>query len=191
MAMTTTERPIDLDGLTIESIRAGALRGRPVAVLGFARSGIALARFFVDAGAEVTVYDGRPTAELAAARAALDGRPVRLLCGPDAAPADAWRGAALVATSPSINPDYPTAEPRLRAALDALVATRAGGDPSVPALVSRPISSCACASRPIGVTGTKARRRPRPSRPRCSAPIGSIRWCSAEHRDPARRAAPS
>ena len=40
--------------------RAGALRGRKVTVLGFARSGIALARFFVDAGASVTVYDGRP-----------------------------------------------------------------------------------------------------------------------------------
>ena len=65
---------------------AGALRGRPVTVLGFARSGIALARFLADAGARVTVYDGRPAEELAGAIAALEGRTVRLAararCGP-------------------------------------------------------------------------------------------------------------
>ena len=32
--------------------------GRPVAVLGLARSGVALARFLADRGARVTVYDG-------------------------------------------------------------------------------------------------------------------------------------
>ena len=57
--------------------------------------------------------------------------------GPDVDPAAAWAGAALVTTSPSINPDYPTTEPRLRAALQALVAARAAGDPTAPALVSR------------------------------------------------------
>ena len=36
--------PIDLDALTLDAIRAGALRDRPVTVLGLARSGIALAR---------------------------------------------------------------------------------------------------------------------------------------------------
>jgi len=68
----TTDRPLDAraDGpldpaaLTMDAIRAGLLRGRPVTVLGFARSGIALARFLADAGARVTVYDGRPAAEL-------------------------------------------------------------------------------------------------------------------------------
>ena len=60
--MTTTPPPtigptLDPDALTLDGIRAGALAGRPVAVLGFARSGIALARFLVDAGAIVTVYD--------------------------------------------------------------------------------------------------------------------------------------
>ena len=39
---------LDLDALTLEDVRRGALRGRNVTVLGFARSGIALARFFVD-----------------------------------------------------------------------------------------------------------------------------------------------
>ena len=44
-------------------------------VLGLARSGIALARFLADAGARVTVYDGRPAAELAEAiEAWADGR---------------------------------------------------------------------------------------------------------------------
>ncbi|MGZ8528147.1 MAG: hypothetical protein ACXWWR_05075, partial [Candidatus Limnocylindrales bacterium] len=136
--MTTTppQHPgptLDPDELTLEAIRAGALAGRPVSVLGFARSGIALARFLVDAGAIVTVYDRRPVDELAEALARLDGRPIRLLAGPLVEPAEALAGAALVATSPAVNPDYPTSEPRLRAALAALVAARAAGDPLAPA----------------------------------------------------------
>ena len=50
-ATMTTTGPIDLDRLTLDDVRAGALRGRPVTVLGLARSGIALARFLADAGA--------------------------------------------------------------------------------------------------------------------------------------------
>ena len=44
--MTTMNTPdtIDLDGLRLEDIRAGALRDRPITVLGLARSGLALAR---------------------------------------------------------------------------------------------------------------------------------------------------
>ena len=57
-------RTLDLDALTLEDVRAGAFEGRPVTVLGLARSGVALARFLADAGARVTVYDGRPAAEL-------------------------------------------------------------------------------------------------------------------------------
>jgi len=60
MEPTATRRPIDPDGLSMDGIRDGALRGRAVTVLGFARSGIALARFLVDTGADVTIYDGRP-----------------------------------------------------------------------------------------------------------------------------------
>ena len=66
-ATMTTERPIDLDTLTLGGVLDGVLRGRPVTVLGFARSGIALARFLADVGADVTVYDGRPASELASA----------------------------------------------------------------------------------------------------------------------------
>ena len=134
------------------------LRGRPVSVLGFARSGIALARFLADAGAVVTVYDGRPATSLDRAIAAIEGRPVRLLLGPDVDPADALAEASLVVTSPSINPDYPTTEPRLRAALAALVARRAGGDRSVPALVSEvDLFLRLCPAPTVGITGTKGK----------------------------------
>jgi UDP-N-acetylmuramoylalanine--D-glutamate ligase len=149
---------IDPDSLTMAAIRAGWLRGKPVAVLGLARSGIALARFLSDVGARVTVYDGRPASDLAEAIAALEGRDVALALGPDIDPAAVWAGAALVTTSPSINPDYPTTEPRLRAALSVLVAGRARGDLSAPALVSEPdLFLRLCEAPTIGVTGTKGK----------------------------------
>ena len=154
----TEQRTIDPDALTMDSILAGALRGRPVTVLGFARSGIALARFLADAGARVTVYDGRPAEELAGAIDALEGRDVRLALGPEVDPAATWADAALVTTSPSINPDYPTTEPRLRSALRALVEARAAGDPAAPALVSEPdLFLRLCRAPTVGVTGTKGK----------------------------------
>jgi UDP-N-acetylmuramoylalanine--D-glutamate ligase len=158
MNAMTTAAPIDPDALMLDAVRGGALRDRPVTVLGLARSGIALARFLVDAGARVTVYDGRTEAELTDAIAALAGRPVRLLLGPGVEPADAWRDAALVTTSPSINPDFPTTEPRLRAALAGLVAARRAGDPAAPALVSEAdLFLRLCPAPTIGVTGTKGK----------------------------------
>jgi UDP-N-acetylmuramoylalanine--D-glutamate ligase len=162
--MATTERPIDLDRLTLSDVLGGALRGRPVTVLGLARSGISLVRFFRAAGAHVTVYDGRPAGELADALAEAEATagsstmPARLLAGPAVDPAAALAGAALVATSPSINPDYPTTEPRLRAALTALVEARRAGDPGAPALVSEvDLFLRLCPAPTIGVTGTKGK----------------------------------
>ncbi|HET9681330.1 MAG TPA: hypothetical protein VFP19_04765, partial [Candidatus Limnocylindrales bacterium] len=152
----STSQPIDLDGLTIDAVRDGVLRGAPVAVLGFARSGIALARFLHDAGAQVTIYDVRPATALAPAIDALEGREVRLLLGPDVDPEAAWADAALVTTSPSVNPAFPTTEPRLRGALAALVARRAAGDPTAPPVVSEPdLFLRLCPAPTVGVTGTK------------------------------------
>ena len=154
----TTDGPVDLDGLTLAAIRAGALRDRPVTVLGLARSGIALARFLADAGARVTVYDGRPAGDLADGIAALGERSVGLALGPHVDPAATWAGAALVATSPSITPDFPTTEPRLRAALRALVDARAAGDRTIPPLVSEAdLFLRLCPAPTIGVTGTKGK----------------------------------
>jgi UDP-N-acetylmuramoylalanine--D-glutamate ligase len=150
--------PIDPDALTLDGIRDGAIAERPVIVLGFARSGIALARFLADAGARVTIYDSRPPEALAGAIDALEGRPARLMLGPDVDPASAWAGASLVTTSPSINPDFPTTEPRLRAALVALVERRVAGDRSAPALVSEPdLFLRLCPAPTIGITGTKGK----------------------------------
>ncbi|HEY5486593.1 MAG TPA: UDP-N-acetylmuramoyl-L-alanine--D-glutamate ligase [Candidatus Limnocylindrales bacterium] len=149
---------VELDRLTAAGVRDGALAGRSVTVLGLARSGIAMARFFSDAGARVTVYDGRTAGQLGPAIESLGGRAVDLRLGPEVEPASSWASADLVATSPSINPDFPTAEPRLRAALAALVAAHAADPAGAPALVSEPdlvLRMCPCPT--IGVTGTKGK----------------------------------
>ena len=156
--MSTDRAVLDPDRLTMTAVRAGLLQGAPVTVLGFARSGIALARFLVDAGARVTIHDGRPASELADAIAALEGRPATLALGPDVDPATTWADAVLVTTSPSINPDFPTTEPRLRATLRGLVDARAAGEQGVPALVSEPdLFLRLCVAPTIGVTGTKGK----------------------------------
>ncbi len=155
--MSATAR-VDLDALTLAAVRDGALRGVPVAVLGLARTGVALARFFADAGARVTAYDGKPTEALGGSIAALEGRAVALACGPDVDPEAAWADAAIVAFSPSITPGFPTTEPRLRAALAALAARAAAGGPGAPALVSEPdLFLRLCPAPTVGVTGTKGK----------------------------------
>lgn len=154
----TMDGPIDLDALELDAVLGGALRGRRITVLGLARSGVALARFFSDAGARVTIYDGRAMAELQTAIAELGGRSVTLALGPDVDPMSTWLGAGLVATSPAITPDLPTTEPRLRTALQQLVAARSRGEPDAPALVSESdLFLRLCPSPTIGVTGTKGK----------------------------------
>jgi UDP-N-acetylmuramoylalanine--D-glutamate ligase len=151
-------RIVDLDGLSAAGIREGVLDGRSVTVLGLARTGIALARFFADAGARVTIYDGRTASELTGAIDSLGGRTVALRLGPEIDPATTWADADLIATSPSINPDFPTAEPRLRAALRAVVDAHEVDPLGAPALVSETdlvLRMCPCPT--IGVTGTKGK----------------------------------
>ena len=138
---------IDMDRLTLDSFR-----DQPVAVLGLARSGVALSRFLADRGARVTVYDARPAAELAQQIEQLEGRQVRLLLGPDVDPAAALVDQALVATSPSVNTRYPTTEPRLRSALADV--ERHGHVPVVSEIDLFLRLSPATA---VGVTGTKGK----------------------------------
>jgi UDP-N-acetylmuramoylalanine--D-glutamate ligase len=158
MAGTARPATVDPGALTMAAIRDGLLRDRPVAVLGLARSGVALARFLSDAGAHVTVYDRRPREELRSAIDDLGGRAVSLALGPEVDPATTWADAALVTTSPSITPDFPTTEPSLRTALGKLVAARAAGDPTAPALIAEAdlfLRLCPCPV--VGVTGTKGK----------------------------------
>ena len=44
--------PVDLDSLSLDAVRRGALAGVPVTVLGLARTGVGLARFLADARAD-------------------------------------------------------------------------------------------------------------------------------------------
>ena len=192
--MTTDRRRSTSTRLTLDDVRGGRARaaGRS-RCSGFARSGIALARFLADAGAR---RDGlrRPAGGRAGATrsAQLEGRagPARSP-GPDVDPATAWAGAALVTTSPSINPDYPTTEPRLRAALRALVAARAGGDPRGPGarVRGRPVPAPLPGAddrghRDEGQDDDVVADRGDPRRG--PGPPGRPR---RQHRDPARRAA--
>ena len=145
--MTHPTAPIDLASLALDSFR-----DRPVAVLGLARSGLALTRFLVDQGARVTVYDARSAAGLADSIAELGDRKPVLRLGPEVDPGTVLEDQALVCTSPSVNSRYPTTEPRLRGALAALEA--AG---RIPVVSEVDLFLRLCPARTIGITGTKGK----------------------------------
>ncbi len=140
------------DAIDLATLAPTSFRGRPVAVLGFARSGIALARYLHDQGARVTVYDSRPREDLADALGALGGRSVSLCLGPDVDPAVVLRDQACILTSPSVNSRYPTTEPRLRAALTAVEA-----DGRIPVVSEIDLFLRLCPAVTVGVTGTKGK----------------------------------
>ena len=139
--------PIDLATLDLASFR-----DRPVAVLGLARSGVALCRFLVDRGARVTAYDGRTAGELGEWLARLQGRPVSLALGPEVDPARVLEGQSLVITSPSVSSRFPTTEPRLRGALAAIEA-----EGRVPVVSEVDLFLRLCPARVVGITGTKGK----------------------------------
>jgi UDP-N-acetylmuramoylalanine--D-glutamate ligase len=141
-----------LDVSLLRPGKAHILAGLPVAVLGLARSGIALTRFLVDHGAQVTVYDALPVDALAPAIEALGQRRPRLLLGPEVEPARALEGQALICTSPSVSSRYPTTAPRLRAALAAVEA-----EGRVPLVSEVDLFLRLCPASTIGVTGTKGK----------------------------------
>lgn len=147
MSAAAQIQPIDLDRLDLAGFRE-----RPVAVLGLARSGIALTRFLVDQGARVTVYDARPAGQLSEALAALADRPVRSLLGPDIDPREVLLGQALICTSPSISSRFPTTEPRLREALG-----RLESEGRVPMVSEVDLFLRLCPALTVGVTGTKGK----------------------------------
>ncbi|CAN5713408.1 UDP-N-acetylmuramoyl-L-alanine--D-glutamate ligase [soil metagenome] len=139
--------PIDLARLDLD-----AFAGRPVVVLGLARSGVALVRFLADRGAQVTVYDAKPREALAEQLEQVGDRPFRALLGADVEPATALAGQALVCTSPSVSSRYPTTEPRLRAALAAIES-----EGRVPVVSEVDLFLRLCPALTIGVTGTKGK----------------------------------
>ncbi len=139
--------PIALEGLSLDSFT-----GKPVAVLGLARSGVALTRFLSGRGAHVTVYDSRPAADLARELEQIAETGARELLGPDVDPRDVLADQSLVATSPSINSRYPTTEPRLR---EALAELERGGQ--VPIVSEVDLFLRLCPATTIGVTGTKGK----------------------------------
>ena len=139
--------PIDLEQLTLNSFS-----GRPVAVLGLARSGIALARFLTRVGAQVTVYDARGRDQLGREVAQIANTNARLMLGPEIDPRSVLAGQAMICTSPSISSHYPTTEPRLRGALAEI--EHAG---VVPVVSEIDLFLRLCPATTVGVTGTKGK----------------------------------
>jgi UDP-N-acetylmuramoylalanine--D-glutamate ligase len=84
------------------------LAGKRIVVLGLARQGMALVRFLVQAGAEVTVSDLQNKAALAGPLAELEGLPMRYVLGSH--PSSLLKGADLLCLSGGVPVDIPIVE---------------------------------------------------------------------------------
>lgn len=116
-------------------------RGRKVTVVGLGREGLALVRFLVARGAEVTVSDAQDAEALAPRLREIAGLPVRLALGGNRA--EDLVGADLVAVSPGVPLTLP-----------ALAAARAAG---VPLTNLTDIFLQLCRAPVIGVTGSNGK----------------------------------
>jgi len=96
---------IELDVMTRGRAYLATLTGRPVAVVGLARSGVAAARLLQAAGARVSASDAKPLASLSEEARGLSRLGVRLVAD-DAAGAGVT-GAELVVVSPGVSLEAP------------------------------------------------------------------------------------
>ncbi len=89
-------------------VDAGVFEGKRIVILGLARQGLALARFFTAAGAQVTVSDAAPAEKLAAELDKLGGLPVQLLLGGH--PLTLLDGCDLLCLSGGVPPQLPVVQ---------------------------------------------------------------------------------
>ena len=82
-----------------------AFAGKRIVILGLARQGLALARFFVACGANVVVSDAAPADRLATELAKLNGLPIELALGGH--PATLLDGCDLLCLSGGVPPQIP------------------------------------------------------------------------------------
>ncbi len=104
---------IELDVMTRGRAYLETLTGRPVAVVGLARSGVAAARLLQAAGARVSASDGKPLAALGEEARGLSRLGVRLVA--DDAVGAGVTGAELVVVSPGVSLEAPQLAPARRA----------------------------------------------------------------------------
>jgi UDP-N-acetylmuramoylalanine--D-glutamate ligase len=106
----TTMAPERVDPAFLEAARGRpwreALAGRPVTVVGLARSGVASCRLLRTLGARVTGTDARAADALTPEARALSAEGVRLVLGGH--PSEAFETTQLVVVSPGVPADHPT-----------------------------------------------------------------------------------
>ena len=122
-----------------------SLAGKRVVILGLARQGTALARFLVQAGAEVVVSDLRDEAALAEPLAALADLPIQIVLGRH--PSSLLDGADLLCLSGGVPLDAPLV-------LEAK-------ERSIPLSNDAQIFLERCPAPVIGITGSAGKNPPR------------------------------